>query len=95
MESSCIARMGICSLNSSVLMYVSLVYVYGLASDIVRQVNVRTDSYGGSALARMKIVFEIIDAIRKELPLSSGFALGVKLNSSDYVVRISPPYFCQ
>lgn len=53
--------------------------------------NVRTDSYGGSALARMKIVFEIIDAIRKELPLSSGFALGIKLNSSDYVVRSHPP----
>lgn len=40
-------------------------------------------------MARMKIVFEIIDAIRAELPLSSGFALGIKLNSSDYVVSSS------
>lgn len=50
------------------------------------QVNVRTDSYGGSPLARMKLLFRIIDAVRKECPQSSGFCLGIKLNSSDYVV---------
>lgn len=53
------------------------------------QVNIREDLYGGSAFNRMKIVFEIIDAVRREFPLSSGFCVGVKLNSSDYVVRHS------
>lgn len=40
----------------------------------------------------MKIVFEIIDAVRAEFPMSSGFCLGLKLNSSDYVVR--PARWC-
>ena len=51
------------------------------------QVNLRTDAYGGSPRARTKLLFEIIDAIRNEFPSSSGFCVGIKLNSADYVVR--------
>lgn len=50
------------------------------------QVNLRTDSYGGSPRARTKLMFRILDAIRREFPISSGFCVGIKLNSSDYVV---------
>lgn len=32
-------------------------------------------------------MFKIIDAVRDRCPQSSGFCIGVKLNSSDYVVR--------
>ena len=34
----------------------------------------------------MTLLFRIIDAVRKEFPQSSGFCVGIKLNSSDYVV---------
>lgn len=47
--------------------------------------NLRTDDYGGSPRARLKFLFEVIDAIRADLPRP--FILGVKLNSADYVVR--------
>lgn len=33
-------------------------------------------------------MFRVVDAIRKELPVESGFCLGIKLNSSDYVVSL-------
>jgi hypothetical protein len=63
----------------------------GLSSIFVVQVNLRTDEYGGSARKRLALLLRIIDAIRAELPQSSGFCLGVKLNCSDYVVRpVSP-----
>lgn len=34
----------------------------------------------------MRLLLQIVRAIRKEFPLESGFCVGVKLNSSDYVV---------
>lgn len=34
----------------------------------------------------MNLLLAIVSAIRKELPTSSGFCVGIKLNSSDYVV---------
>ncbi|KAL8283439.1 hypothetical protein RQP46_005849 [Phenoliferia psychrophenolica] len=58
---------------------------YLLAQFISPNVNVRTDAYGGSPRARIKLLFEIINAIRKEFPTSSGFCVGIKLNSADYV----------
>ena len=47
--------------------------------------NIRTDEYGGTPRARLRFLFEVIDAIRADCPRS--FAVGVKLNSADYVVR--------
>ncbi|SGY50389.1 BQ5605_C001g00880 [Microbotryum silenes-dioicae] len=58
---------------------------YLLAQFMSPKTNVRTDAYGGSNLKRTKLLFRIIDAIRSEIPFSTGFALGIKLNSSDYV----------
>lgn len=58
---------------------------YLLAQFLSPNVNIRTDSYGESPRARTKLMFRIIDAVRKECPASTGFCLGIKLNSSDYV----------
>ncbi|KAK4047695.1 hypothetical protein OIV83_005203 [Microbotryomycetes sp. JL201] len=58
---------------------------YLLAQFLSPTTNLRTDEYGGSPRNRLRIVLDIISAIRKELPLETGFCLGVKLNSSDYV----------
>ncbi|KAM0753214.1 FMN-linked oxidoreductase [Meredithblackwellia eburnea MCA 4105] len=58
---------------------------YLLAQFMSPRTNLRIDSYGGSSTARNKLLFRIIDDIRKLYPSSTGFCLGVKLNSSDYV----------
>ncbi|GAA5873899.1 hypothetical protein JCM8547_008635 [Rhodosporidiobolus lusitaniae] len=58
---------------------------YLLAQFMSPKVNLRNDEYGGSARKRLTLLSRIIDAIRAELPQKSGFCLGVKLNSSDYV----------
>ncbi|KFA78831.1 hypothetical protein S40288_05484 [Stachybotrys chartarum IBT 40288] len=44
--------------------------------------NKRTDAYGGSAVARVKIVVDIIRAVRAEVP--KGFCIGIKVNSVDH-----------
>jgi 2,4-dienoyl-CoA reductase-like NADH-dependent reductase (Old Yellow Enzyme family) len=44
--------------------------------------NKRTDAYGGSAAARVKIVVDIIRAVRAEVP--NGFCIGIKVNSVDH-----------
>ncbi|MBD3628947.1 alkene reductase [Cyclobacterium sp.] len=44
-----------------------------------RTSNVRTDEYGGSITNRTKILFEIIDAIKKEIPENR---IGLRLNPS-------------
>lgn len=44
--------------------------------------NKRTDEYGGSAVARAKIVVEVVRAIRAVVP--QDFCVGIKLNSADY-----------
>ncbi|KAK4701676.1 xeroderma pigmentosum group C-complementing protein, partial [Phenoliferia sp. Uapishka_3] len=58
---------------------------YLLAQFLSPNVNLREDSYGGSPRARMKLLLRIITEIRKELPIKSGFCVGIKLNSSDYI----------
>ncbi|GAA5842558.1 hypothetical protein JCM11251_004903 [Rhodosporidiobolus azoricus] len=58
---------------------------YLLAAFMSPKTNLRTDEYGGSARKRLALLFRIVDAIRAELPQSSGFCVGIKLNASDYV----------
>ncbi|ORY92927.1 hypothetical protein BCR35DRAFT_274072 [Leucosporidium creatinivorum] len=58
---------------------------YLIAQWLSPNVNLRTDDWGGSPRKRMRLLLEIVRAIRKEFPLESGFCVGVKLNSSDYV----------
>ncbi|KAE8190363.1 hypothetical protein A4X06_0g6485 [Tilletia controversa] len=56
---------------------------YLLSAFLSPRTNTRTDSYGGSTENRLRILLEIIDAIRARVP--SDFLIGVKLNSSDYI----------
>jgi 2,4-dienoyl-CoA reductase-like NADH-dependent reductase (Old Yellow Enzyme family) len=55
---------------------------YLLAQFLSERSNKRTDEYGGSPLARAKIVIDIIHAIRAAVP--SDFCVGIKLNSVDH-----------
>ncbi|KAF2832598.1 FMN-linked oxidoreductase [Ophiobolus disseminans] len=54
---------------------------YLLAQFLSPRCNIRTDSYGGSARARARIVVEVICAVRAAVP--PGFCVGLKLNSVD------------
>jgi 2,4-dienoyl-CoA reductase-like NADH-dependent reductase (Old Yellow Enzyme family) len=54
---------------------------YLLAQFLSARSNARMDAYGGSAVARARIVVEIIRAIRDVVP--PGFCIGLKLNSVD------------
>lgn len=47
--------------------------------------NRRTDEYGGSPEGRLKLLQQIVQAIRDECP--APFCLSVKLNSSDYMTN--------
>ncbi|UJR08626.1 hypothetical protein I4U23_012885 [Adineta vaga] len=55
---------------------------YLVSSFLSPKTNRRTDNYGATPKDRMKFLFQIIDAIRAVVPKS--FAVGVKLNSSDF-----------
>lgn len=55
---------------------------YLLAQFLSPKTNHRTDKYGGSAEGRVRIVVEIVDAIRKALP--ADFCVGIKINSADH-----------
>ncbi|CCD69358.1 NADH:flavin oxidoreductase/NADH oxidase N-terminal domain-containing protein [Caenorhabditis elegans] len=46
--------------------------------------NKRTDKYGGSLENRQRIVIEVYDAIRAEIPASTGFLVGIKTNSVEF-----------
>ncbi|PIC32999.1 hypothetical protein B9Z55_013138 [Caenorhabditis nigoni] len=46
--------------------------------------NKRTDKYGGSLENRNRVIMEIYDEIKKEIPVSSGFLVGIKTNSKEY-----------
>ncbi|KAI6177404.1 Oxidored-FMN domain-containing protein [Aphelenchoides bicaudatus] len=45
--------------------------------------NTRTDKYGGNADNRSRIIEEIYQEIRTKIPASTGFIVGIKLNSAD------------
>ena len=56
---------------------------YLLSTFLSPVTNKRTDAYGGSAENRFRIIREIVEQTRARVPAT--FAIGVKLNSSDYV----------
>ncbi|KAH8925329.1 FMN-linked oxidoreductase [Atractiella rhizophila] len=56
---------------------------YLLASLLSPKTNQRKDQYGGSGENRLRFLIEVINDIRRFCP--PPFALGVKLNSADYV----------
>ncbi|EXM15802.1 NADH:flavin oxidoreductase/NADH oxidase, N-terminal [Fusarium oxysporum f. sp. vasinfectum] len=55
---------------------------YLLSQFLSASTNQRVDEYGGTAVARAKIVVDIIKAIRLAVP--SGFTVGIKFNSVDH-----------
>ncbi|KAK2036747.1 NADH:flavin oxidoreductase/NADH oxidase [Colletotrichum somersetense] len=55
---------------------------YLLAQFMSDRINKRTDAYGGSPAARVRIVVEIIRAIREVVPKT--FCIGIKFNSVDH-----------
>ncbi|KIW77830.1 hypothetical protein Z517_07663 [Fonsecaea pedrosoi CBS 271.37] len=57
---------------------------YLLAQFLSRTTNKRTDQYGGSLQNRARIILEIAQSIRQKLPGSSGFVLGIKVNSVEF-----------
>jgi 2,4-dienoyl-CoA reductase-like NADH-dependent reductase (Old Yellow Enzyme family) len=46
--------------------------------------NHRTDHYGGSLENRLRLIRETYEAIRKVVPVETGFVVGIKLNSGDF-----------
>ncbi|KAF7591700.1 hypothetical protein BBP40_001213 [Aspergillus hancockii] len=57
---------------------------YLLAQFLSQTTNKRTDEYGGSLENRARLIVEVAQSIRKELPSSSGFILGIKINSVEF-----------
>lgn len=57
---------------------------YLLAQFLSQTTNHRTDEYGGSLTNRARIITEIADSIRQAVPASTGFILGVKINSVEF-----------
>ncbi|TMS36590.1 hypothetical protein L596_003721 [Steinernema carpocapsae] len=57
---------------------------YLLAQFLSPTTNRRTDEYGGSLHNRARIIFEIYDAIRREIPSDSKFIVGIKMNSVEF-----------
>lgn len=56
---------------------------YQLAAFLSPRTNTRTDAYGGSSRNRARLLLEMVEAVRAKVPRD--FAVGVKLNSSDYI----------
>ncbi|KAH7698157.1 Protein W06H8.2 [Aphelenchoides avenae] len=57
---------------------------YLLAQFLSPTTNKRTDQYGGSLANRARILLEIYQAIRKEIPAPTGFSIGIKMNSVEF-----------
>lgn len=57
---------------------------YLLAQFLSKTTNKRTDQYGGSLENRARIILEIAQSIRQKLPPSSGFMVGIKINSVEF-----------
>lgn len=57
---------------------------YLLAQFLSNTTNKRTDEYGGSLANRSRIILEIAKEIREQIPVSTGFMLGIKINSVEF-----------
>lgn len=57
---------------------------YLLSSFLSPLTNNRTDKYGGPAVNRMRVVREIFEGIRQEIDQSTGFLVGIKVNSAEF-----------
>jgi 2,4-dienoyl-CoA reductase-like NADH-dependent reductase (Old Yellow Enzyme family) len=57
---------------------------YLLSQFLSKTTNKRTDKYGGSLENRARLTLEIAQSIRKKIPASTGFMLGIKINSKEF-----------
>lgn len=57
---------------------------YLLAQFLSQTTNKRTDKYGGGLANRSRLILEIAQSIRSKVPTSTGFILGIKLNSVEF-----------
>jgi 2,4-dienoyl-CoA reductase-like NADH-dependent reductase (Old Yellow Enzyme family) len=57
---------------------------YLLAQFLSQTTNKRTDEYGGSLENRARLILEIADSIRHKLPPTTGFMVGIKINSVEF-----------
>ncbi|RCN41703.1 oxidoreductase, FAD/FMN-binding protein [Ancylostoma caninum] len=57
---------------------------YLLSQFLSPTTNKRTDRYGGSLRNRTRVIVEIYEAIRKEIPAATGFIVGIKINSVEF-----------
>lgn len=57
---------------------------YLLAQFVSKTTNKRTDEYGGSIQNRARLILQIASAIRERVPNSTGFIVGIKLNSVEF-----------
>lgn len=57
---------------------------YLLAQFLSQTTNKRSDQYGGSLHNRARLILDIAQSIRQKLPSSSGFILGIKINSVEF-----------
>lgn len=55
-----------------------------IANFLSPNTNKRTDKYGGDAKKRVQVLVDIYNGIRKEIPASTGFIIGIKLNSVEF-----------
>lgn len=56
---------------------------YLLAQFLAQTTNQRTDQYGGSLENRARIIYEIVEEIRKRVP-DPKFSLSIKINSAEF-----------
>lgn len=59
-----------------------------LSQFLSARTNKRTDDYGGSIENRSRIIFRVIEEIKKQVP--ADFLLSIKINSADFSVSLPP-----
>lgn len=57
---------------------------YLIAQFLSLTTNKRTDKYGGNLANRSRLILEIVRSIRTKVPTSTGFIVGIKLNSVEF-----------
>lgn len=67
-------------------------HLYLISSFLSPGLNHRTDKWGGSDENRLRIVNEIISAIRQRVP--EDFSLSIKINGNDYIEGGMKPELC-
>uniref|UniRef100_A0A914ZNI0 NADH:flavin oxidoreductase/NADH oxidase N-terminal domain-containing protein n=2 Tax=Parascaris univalens TaxID=6257 RepID=A0A914ZNI0_PARUN len=68
---------------------------FALGQLVDASTNTRSDEYGGSLLNRTRILFEIIEGIRKRINDDKNFIVGMKMSSQNYSSAYDEEEFAQ